>query len=222
MPWTRLLTSALGFLDVFQKFAQRSEKVMARNFWREEGIARHLEPHLSRHGEILDLGAGSCKLAQHLIEQYRQRVTTLDIVDHNVTHLSLQVYPGDSVPFSANSFDTVIIVFVLHHAASPEVLLREAVRVARSKVVVVEDAPDSTWQRHAWRAWDYLLNHGTHEDVHIGRQPPTVEGWVRQLGVLGFPPSQAETFRTAFPVAAMFQHALFVIEKSTGQHNYPS
>jgi SAM-dependent methyltransferase len=222
VPWIRPLTAALGLRDVFQNLAQRSERLMARNFWREQGIANHLGPHLPRHGEILDLGAGSCKLAQHLTEQLKHRVTALDIVDHNVTPLSLQLYSGNSVPFSDNSFDTVILVFVLHHATSPEVLLREAVRVAKSKVVVVEDAPASTWQRHAWRTWDYLLNHGTHEDVHIGRQPPTVEGWVRQLSALGFPPCQADSFRTAFPVAATFRHALFVIDKLDGRHNHPS
>ncbi|MFF3990582.1 class I SAM-dependent methyltransferase [Streptomyces sp. NPDC001797] len=197
---------------MIQRLAQRSEQAMARNFWREEVIASHIQPYMPTTGEILDLGAGSCKLAHHLTERHHHKVTALDIVDHNVTSLPLRLYPGGRLPFPADHFDAVLLIFVLHHAIHPEDLLSEAVRVAKSKIIIVEDAPAGPIQRRAWHAWDYMLNHGTHADVHLAQEPPDLDGWSRYLNDLGLPPAHVHPFRTAFPVAAMFRHALFVVD----------
>ena len=45
-------------------------------------------------------------------------------------------------PFLDNSFDVILINYVLHHAEEPEVLLREAKRVTNNKIIIFEDLPE--------------------------------------------------------------------------------
>ena len=61
------------------------------------------------------------------------------------------------LPFAADAFDSVVLVFVLHHARGPEALIGEAVRVAR-RVIVWETVP-RTWAPKPLLQWiDQLIN----------------------------------------------------------------
>lgn len=50
--------------------------------------------------------------------------------------------PAESLGFSDNAFDTVILFEILEHIATPEAILREAKRVARKNVLIT--TPDCT------------------------------------------------------------------------------
>ncbi|MFD0576144.1 class I SAM-dependent methyltransferase [Dactylosporangium darangshiense] len=189
-----------------------SERMLAGNLWRERQIARHLSPHLRATDAVLDLGAGSCKLAKLLIGREGLEVIAVDVVDHNVTDLPLTLYDGERLPFADGSFDTVLLIFVLHHAADPDGLLREALRLSRRQVLVVEDAPVGRWQARAWRVWDYLLNHGSHDDVAIAHEARSVRSWRDWLdAATGLEPAVVRTFRTAFPLFWTVPHVLLVV-----------
>src|SRR4051812_4801936 len=75
------------------------ERSFARNYWREHAIVRSLEPMLDLTQNVLDLGAGSCKVAKTLTERHGIGVTVMDVVDHNMTDLVLRMYDGHRLPY---------------------------------------------------------------------------------------------------------------------------
>jgi SAM-dependent methyltransferase len=62
---------------------------------------------------------------------------------------SATLFDGRDLPFKKNSFDAVLIAFVLHHAEEPVYLLEEARRVCSGPVLVVEDTP-CLWAERVW------------------------------------------------------------------------
>jgi len=93
-------------------------------------------------GSVLDVGSGRCYIAKE-ISKLGNKVQCLDIKDHNLTNLPLKLYDGKKIPFKANSFDTVLICYVLHHADNPIRLLKECARVSKNRIIVFEDNADS-------------------------------------------------------------------------------
>jgi ubiquinone/menaquinone biosynthesis C-methylase UbiE len=60
-----------------------------------------------------------------------------------------QLFDGVQLPFSDGRFDVVLLSFVLHHVPDDRkcALLREALRVCRGTVVIVEDTPVTLFDR---------------------------------------------------------------------------
>jgi SAM-dependent methyltransferase len=183
----------------------------AHVYWREEAIVAHLRPYLSDSARLLDIGAGGCRVAKIIGRQERIEVTPIDVVDHNVTDVPLMLYDGMTLPFDDKSFDVSLLIFVLHHAVAPHALLREAIRVTRSTILIVEDVPGNFLEKVLWRAWDYVLNHGAHEDVSVAHRARDLTGWVQFLDHVGAPPTVTLTFRMSFPVLRSYPHALLVV-----------
>ena len=91
---------------------------------------------------VLDLGCG-CGIAGKTFQDFfRAEVFGVDIKDYRVSSLPFQIYDGFHLPFPNDSFDTVLISYVLHHAEDPIILLKEAKRTARDKVIIYEDLLD--------------------------------------------------------------------------------
>lgn len=186
-------------------------RAFAHVYWREEPIVAHLRPYLLDAERVLDIGAGGCRVAKVVGRQERVEVTPIDVVDHNVTDAPLMLYDGKTLPFDDKTFDVSLLIFVLHHAVAPDALLHEAIRVTRSRILIVEDVPENFLERALWRAWDYVLNHGAHEDVNVAHPARNLTEWVRFLDHVGAPPNVALTFRVLFPVLRSYPHALLVI-----------
>src|SRR5919204_61924 len=66
-----------------------------------------------------------------------------------------------SVPVQDGSFDVVMLLFVFHHVEGwedQERLLDEAVRIARRRIVVMEDTPGTRTDLLFNKGWDWILN----------------------------------------------------------------
>lgn len=105
------------------------------------------ENFIKRGAEILDLGCGSGIAGNEFRNFFEARVTGIDIRDWRIEKKPFQIFDGVQIPFSDNSFDIVLISYVLHHAKYPEALLREAKRVARGKIVIYEDLPEGFFSK---------------------------------------------------------------------------
>jgi SAM-dependent methyltransferase len=106
---------------------------------RAERLVDEVEPYLSRTDRILDLGCGTCNVAEVLIERGYEQSTLLDSEDFSfVESLRPELYDGSVIPYEDERFDVVLLITVLHHTPAPEQLLREAARVAK-RVIIVED-----------------------------------------------------------------------------------
>lgn len=103
----------------------------------------------------LDLGAGTGWILDHLraaeiaaigIEAHPDRLNALDADGHSVA-----LAEGEALPFASASVDAIAVRHVLHHCRQPDLVLREAARVARRAIVISEQwwHPEHGSHRHA-------------------------------------------------------------------------
>lgn len=138
---------------------------------------------------VLDLGAGEGYVGAHLQREIDAEVVLADVVDLNRTSLPHVVYDGTTLPWEDNRFDVTLLYFVLHHCEDPRRVLREALRVSRDGVVVVESTYTSAWQRRFLRAADRFANRlrsggvmGAQEEHLRFRRP---EAWRAEMEAAG-------------------------------------
>ncbi len=98
-------------------------------------------------GEILDLGCGKGNFTRFLTSN-NLNVTACDV---NITDESCDLkpvlYDGKKLPFSSQSFDVSLLMFVLHHAKNKKLVLSEASRVTSSYIIIAEDLVENTLDR---------------------------------------------------------------------------
>src|SRR5262245_47538948 len=90
---------------------------------------------------VLDVGCGEGWVLAELAAAGHP-VKGLDIVDIRRAPLAaFALYSGTTLPCADQSFDLVMLNFVLHHLPNEEKpkLMREAIRVARKRLFVLED-----------------------------------------------------------------------------------
>lgn len=177
---------------------------------RTSTIADQMLPFLKRDETVIDIGAGSCQIDAEIKNRLSCQITPIDIVDYNRTDLKLIRYNGREIPFPDDFFDSGLLVFVLHHARNFQELFDEAKRVARSRIIVVEDTPRNFLERIAWRIWDYLLNLG--HDLRPAMSAKSVRQWQEFFASNDMKIVEQQNFRTTWPVLMMYQHTLFVLE----------
>ena len=121
--------------------------------------ARRLTPYLPDVAplHLLDLGAGEGYVGAALAAG-GAAVHLADVVDLNRTALSHTRYDGHTLPFEDRAFDAVVLYFVLHHCRDPQRVFREALRVSRGSVLVVESVYEKVWDRRLLTMLDTLAN----------------------------------------------------------------
>ena len=139
-------------------------------------LTSHLTDMFPRDASVLDVGCGSGHLAR-TIKQERDDLSFggIDVLLREKTWMPVRTFDGRSIPFDSASMDVVMFVDVLHHAADPMALLREAARVAKKSVIIKDHLlegvlaestlrymdrignarygvalPGNYWQRHRW------------------------------------------------------------------------
>ena len=132
--------------------------------------------------------------------------------------MKLTLYDGKRLPFEDDSFDAVLLMFVLHHAEDAGAVLREARRVSRDRVIVLEDVTTSWWDRrmfrgfHRWLAWSERISYPHHE-----KGPAE---WTQLAQSLGFrETTTAMLGRTLGPFSC--RHIAFVWHKVPSQTGPP-
>ncbi len=151
--------------------------------------ARQIRPYLPAHGLLLDLGAGEGWVGLELARPGTLQVVAADVEPFLEAKIPGFVFDGRSLPLSDDSVDVVILSLVLHHAADPDAVLEEALRVARDRVVITESTFRWEWERRALELLDRSVNRkrspeaGRWEEapLHFRRVPDWVEA-VERLG----------------------------------------
>lgn len=125
--------------------------------YRADEVVLKIEPFLIPGEHILDLGSGTCNVAELLIRR-GFKVTMVDIADQSfVPGLHPILYDGQNLPFRTDAFDVVILVDVLHHAGEPLAVLSEARRAAR-RLIVMETIYHNRFQWILTLLMDMLCN----------------------------------------------------------------
>ena len=119
----------MNYYRIFSKFYQKAAQKMCRD----------CQDFIKKGSKILDLGCGSGIIGNTFQDFFQAKVLGVDIKDCRVLPLPFQIIDGFHLPFSENSFDVVLINYVLHHSRDPVALLSEAKRVTRDKIIIYED-----------------------------------------------------------------------------------
>ena len=124
---------------------------------RAEGFVQLFEKWLTVPSRILDIGGGWGFYADPLMRR-GHKTTVLDVVKPGFQKAPVVLYGGKRIPFPDKSFDASLLITMLHHVPEPEELIREAKRVTRNTLIVVEDI----YNHALGRAWtivrDQLYN----------------------------------------------------------------
>lgn len=185
-------------------------------FLRENEIIRKLAPWVRGGQTLLDLGSGTGLIARRLAHVAGVRPTLCDIVDYcKVEFPYIKLEDPLRVPVPDRSFDVVTMCFVLHHIPAWDdqlVVAAEAMRVARERVLVIEDTPFSRVDLLFNKAWDKALNwrHGVPVPFTFRR----VEQWREVFSRDGFRVQATETYRPRWPTLGMYHHTLFVLDRA--------
>ncbi|MGH7319196.1 MAG: class I SAM-dependent methyltransferase [Candidatus Rokuibacteriota bacterium] len=102
---------------------------------------------------ILDLGAGEGYVADALRAD-DLFVCGVDVGLFQRASVPCVTYDGSRLPFADDTFDTTLILLTLHHCARAEVVLDEARRVTRRRLIVTE----SVYRNRRDRFWLDLLD----------------------------------------------------------------
>jgi SAM-dependent methyltransferase len=116
--------------------------LLARALQEIEEYHRRYQRYLTGAASGLDIGVGPGLALQHIMSQNPQLAFAgVDIRDLRLPGIEvpLLVYEGHTLPFQDSEFDVVLLFYVLHHCCSPARLLSEAVRVARQKLIIIEE-----------------------------------------------------------------------------------
>jgi SAM-dependent methyltransferase len=138
---------------------------------------------LPPRANVLDVGCGNGFIAHHLQSMLRTTVVGLDVGRDTDARINYLPYDGRHFPVKDQSFDAVLLCYVLHHAHDPQLVLNEVSRVLREGglAIIYEDMPALWWDRMV--CW-------THDRQWRGRTGPCTfhaeHDWRRIFSLSGF------------------------------------
>ena len=125
------------YYRIFSKIYERAAKKMC--------LA--CQDFIQKGVKILDLGCGSGIIGKEFQNFFKAKLIGVDIKDKRAVDIPFQIIDGKSLPFPENSFDVILINYVLHHSEDPVALLKEAKRVVKDKIVIYEDLPEDIFSK---------------------------------------------------------------------------
>ena len=122
-------------------------------------LAEMLAEQIPQRAAVLDIGCGDGTIAS-LIAQLRPDISIqgVEFLVRPECKIECRAFDGTSLPFPGGSFDVCLFVDVLHHTEDPAILLREAVRVSRSLVLVKDHLDENIVDDLTLRFMDWVGN----------------------------------------------------------------
>jgi SAM-dependent methyltransferase len=185
--------------------------------YRGNRIAAYLSEFVGASDTVLDCGCGSVFVAQSLGRRSGARVFGADVIRLNRADLSMCLCAGERLSFADESFETVCLIFVLHHAAHPVQVLGECLRVAGRRVIVLEDVYRNGLELQWLKAMDWIGNRPVSAEMNLPFNFRSEREWLQVFKGLGVDLVEVASVRPLpwLPV----QHRGFVLNKR--RHDQP-
>lgn len=99
-------------------------------------VVERIMPYIKESTTLVDIGSGTGDVA-YLLKNLGKDVTAVDVSDfHGPRLVTPIIYDGKKLPFKDKSFDTALLLMVLHHTPDPAIVFSEAARVAKEIVLI--------------------------------------------------------------------------------------
>ena len=105
---------------------------------RARQLMEQVSTWLPNEGSVLDLGSGTGHVSALLERELRLDVVTADVSDMHVVGRPPVLIADGVLPFEEQTFSAALLFFVLAYPIDPVGVLKEAARVARGPVIVVQ------------------------------------------------------------------------------------
>ena len=178
---------------------------------RARQIVKRISPFIDKKDKILDIGTGTGFVAKNIIKEKKNNNLTCIDVSLNTLCKSVPVliYDGKKLPFPNESFDTSLLIAVLHHCDQPLKILDEAIRVSSKKIIIMEDLFESQIEKWITLVEDSIVNWEFRGHPHSNKSE---NDWFKvfkqkNLNVVSF--EKFKLICAGFP----FRLGIFVLEK---------
>lgn len=100
---------------------------------------------------VLDVGCGNGFIAHHLSGILKSRIVGIDVSDGPIANIDYLPFDGRHFPVQDETFEAVLLCYVLHHAHDASLVLNEVTRVLKDGgvAVIYEDIPNRWLDRAA-------------------------------------------------------------------------
>ncbi len=182
-----------------------SELVFKVWLWDAKYKIERIQEYLSPKDRILDIGTGPGSVCL-LMNGDGYNVTPVDVIDQTLSpEIDPEIYNGKKLPYKNSSFDTALILTVLHHTSNPEGILLEAKRVA-NKIIIIEDIYSNPFQKYLTYFVDSIVNMEFSDHPHSNKSD---REWKELFIELGLKLKEAKQNRFLL----FFRQATYYLEK---------
>src|SRR5947207_15631000 len=106
--------SAAGLIQGIKRRWARERR--RRKVGRAYDMAQEIARVIPRGSEVLDVGCGNGFIAHHLSAMLGRSVVGIDLTENTRALIGYRRYDGAVFPVATDSFDAVLLCYVLHHA----------------------------------------------------------------------------------------------------------
>jgi ubiquinone/menaquinone biosynthesis C-methylase UbiE len=137
---------------------------------------------LPTEGPVLDLGSGTGHLSARLQRERTLEVVTADVSDIHVVGPPPVLVDENVLPFEAGTFSAALLLFMLSYPKDPAGVLREASRVTRGPIILVQSLHADHFGYVWLRAREFLwATTGFHAAKILGYVPREAKFTMRAL-----------------------------------------
>lgn len=108
---------------------------------------------------VLDVGCGDGLVAKRILEDRPDLdISGVDVLLRPITHISVKLFDGVTIPLPDASIPYVMLVDVLHHTTDPAALLGECSRVAGKGIIIKDHLCQNVMDHQLLRLMDWVGN----------------------------------------------------------------
>ena len=144
-------------LQTIQNNSLLKELIFKIWLWDAKFKIKRIAEYINPQTRIIDIGTGPGSVCL-LLNKQGFNLTPVDVIDQSLSEeIEPEIYDGERLPYSNDSFDTALILTVLHHTPNPKEILLEAKRVSK-RIIIIEDIYSNPLQKYLTYFVDSIVN----------------------------------------------------------------